>query len=539
MSRTAVPLLVLGLSVTAAAPHATPSEGPPFAGKKDDRGRSPEGKPRPRFTVGKETTYALGPRRDDGRIDYAAALNERLRGGVTPATNAKVLILKALGPRPEGAELAPGFYRWLGIEAPPERGDYFRPVFHYLRDRLGVVQQADLDAVYDALDRPEQPWTAKRHPLLADWLKANEKPLNLVVRASRRPDYFMPLVAKGKGRLIEALVSSVQRCREVALALSARAMLRAGEGKADAAWQDLLACHRLGRQVARGGTLIEGLVGLAIDNIASGADVAFLGRARLTPQQVKDCLRDLRRLPPMPRMAAKADLTERFIFLDIVMAAERDGIQSLAALVGGPLLQSAPDARARRTQEDIDWDVVLRTTNRYFDRLAAAMRVNDRLARDKQLDRLEQELRERKQSLMEAGGLGKALLAAPDAQARGRLLADALRVLLTPSVRKVQQASDRIGQVHQNVQLAFALAAYRAEHGRYPKALEALAPKYLPRIPNDVFSGKALIYRPVESAFLLYSVGVNGRDEQGRSYDDDPPGDDLRVRMPLPELRRK
>jgi hypothetical protein len=34
-------------------------------------------------------------------------------------------------------------------------------------------------------------------------------------------------------------------------------------------------------------------------------------------------------------------------------------------------------------------------------------------------------------------------------------------------------------------------------------------------------------------------VGVNGKDEGGRWYDDVPPGDDPGVRMPLPELKRK
>jgi hypothetical protein len=38
---------------------------------------------------------------------------------------------------------------------------------------------------------------------------------------------------------------------------------------------------------------------------------------------------------------------------------------------------------------------------------------------------------------------------------------------------------------------------------------------------------------------VLYSVGPNGEDEQGRSEEDTPAGDDLAVRMPLPELRRK
>src|SRR5258708_3874889 len=37
-----------------------------------------------KFTIGKETTYFEGPVDKDGYIDYVAALNERLRKGVTP-----------------------------------------------------------------------------------------------------------------------------------------------------------------------------------------------------------------------------------------------------------------------------------------------------------------------------------------------------------------------------------------------------------------------------------------------------------------------
>src|SRR5262245_20904948 len=40
------------------------------------------------FTIGKATTFVTGPVDADGRIDYAAALNERMSKGVTPQNNA-------------------------------------------------------------------------------------------------------------------------------------------------------------------------------------------------------------------------------------------------------------------------------------------------------------------------------------------------------------------------------------------------------------------------------------------------------------------
>jgi hypothetical protein len=60
---------------------------------------------------------------------------------------------------------------------------------------------------------------------------------------------------------------------------------------------------------------------------------------------------------------------------------------------------------------------------------------------------------------------------------------------LLASVQKSRQ-----GQ--RNLRLAFALAAYHRDHGRYPAKLEALATKYLAAVPDDLFSGKPLSYQP-------------------------------------------
>jgi hypothetical protein len=546
----ATSLVLLGLFAAAGSHEPctarAASDDPTAAAGKDASGRNPEAKPRPKFTLGKETTYVTGPRDADGRIDYVAALNERLRRGVTPASNANVLFWQAFGPRPEGDAMPEEFFKWLGIEAPPERGDYLISLHKYATEQLGFAQ-ADIDALYDQLGGPasQAPWTAKQYPAISGWLKANEKPLALAVEATKRPHYFLPLVPYNRGSkestLISALIPSVQRCRELASALPARAMLHAGEGRHDKAWQDLLACHRLGRLVARGGTLIEHLVGIAIDHIASGADLYYVGRARLTVKQIKDCLRDLQRLPPMPNITEKVDVTERFIFLDAIMMLDRNGIQAIDGLDGkGPEAnQKAPDARTRRILEDIDWDTVLRVANRWHDRVVSALRARDRGVREKQLDQFDQELAKLKQGLSASGGVGKGFLTARNAKARGQLLGDTLVTLLFPALRKVNAATDRIEQTQRNLHVAFALEAYRREHGRYPDKLEALVPGYLERIPGDLFSGKALIYRQVESAYLLYSVGANGQDDQGRTFDDDPPGDDLRVRMPLPKLKKK
>ncbi len=259
---------------------------------------------------------------------------------------------------------------------------------------------------------------------------------------------------------------------------------------------------------------------------ARDADLAYLDRTGLTVKQCLACAKDLQGLPPMPSLADKIDLGERFIFLDCVQ-----------------LVRRGNNAKEDKALAAIDWEPALRNSNPWYDRLAAAMRVKDRAKREEELDRIEEDRKALdKKTGRDAGslmaGVLKALMSGEDpGKDVGKKLSDIMICLLFPAHRKVQNRSDWVEQVHRNLYLAFALAAYQRDHDRYPARLDDLAPKYLATVPGDLFSGKPLIYRPEANSYLLYSVGVNGKDDGGRSFGDDPPGDDLVVRMPIPPLK--
>ncbi len=68
-----------------------------------------------------------------------------------------------------------------------------------------------------------------------------------------------------------------------------------------------------------------------------------------------------------------------------------------------------------------------------------------------------------------------------------------------------------------------ALELFRTDHGAYPDSLGELVPDYLGSIPRDPFApGEGLRYRRVEAdarrpwPFIVYSVGADGSDNQGR-----------------------
>src|SRR5262245_51123795 len=142
---------------------------------------------KPKFTIGKETTVVDGPLDKDGFIDYPAALNERMRKGVTPKTNANVLIWKAIGPRPEGLPVAEGFFQWLEIEAPPEQGEYFIGLETFLKDHLKLTNREQVDEIRNQqTNATQRPWSARQYPHIAAWLKANEKQIALVDDTTKR-----------------------------------------------------------------------------------------------------------------------------------------------------------------------------------------------------------------------------------------------------------------------------------------------------------------------------------------------------------------
>jgi len=64
--------------------------------------------------------------------------------------------------------------------------------------------------------------------------------------------------------------------------------------------------------------------------------------------------------------------------------------------------------------------------------------------------------------------------------------------------------------------VACALERYRLANEKYPETLNALIPKFMDKLPNDVINGQPLHYKLAnDGSFVLYSVGWNGKDDDG------------------------
>ncbi len=276
-------------------------------------------------------------------MDYVAALNERQRQGVTTNNNAAVLFWKAVGPGEILPEYRTKDFGMLGTRPPREKGDYFVNLDGFVDRRPSPAEASDATAhaaarhgVTDLLNLATgRPWSPQEFPLLAEWLAANEKPLALLVEASKRPRRYDPLCCRVRTALIGVPFPANRTYREVARAFCARALLRLGAGKPEEAWEDLLTCHRLARLAGRAPTAIQAMTAFAIEGTACDGDRALLQHSQLSVAQIAEMRDDLDQLPPLPRMVDHLDRAERFTYLDTASDYSRHGMKSVTEFVNG------------------------------------------------------------------------------------------------------------------------------------------------------------------------------------------------------------
>jgi hypothetical protein len=105
---------------------------------------------------------------------------------------------------------------------------------------------------------------------------------------------------------------------------------------------------------------------------------------------------------------------------------------------------------------------------------------------------------------------------------RRQVIAAVLVPALSRSMQSRAQLETAIGGLH----LMLALERFLTDHGEYPGDLAALAPRYLPALPPDPYTGDPYRYRrlaPGEDehgrGYILYSVGFDRQDDGGRQHE--------------------
>lgn len=88
--------------------------------------------------------------------------------------------------------------------------------------------------------------------------------------------------------------------------------------------------------------------------------------------------------------------------------------------------------------------------------------------------------------------------------------------LLIPNMEAAFLKRASLVAVFDTIRLGAACRIYRKRHGEWPESLGRLAPGILKELPPDPFTGDPYVYKRGDAGFIVYSLGSNRRDDQGR-----------------------
>ncbi len=475
------------------------------------------------ITLAPDTTHITTPRLPTGTPDYLTAINAQLSAGVTPDNNAAIPLITLLGPQ-LFADPAVANDTCAALQLPPPVES---PHPFIIFERWYEQHHPDAHDQFPDLDNPAtnitfHPWQPADHPDAAAWLHDANPAIDAFDQLTRRTRYYIPLIVTNPDHiLIETHIPNTAPIRGLANAALIRATRRIASHDLDGAWQDLLAVHRISRLLSNGSaTLIEQLVAAALETSAATADVALAQSPDLTPDQARRCIADLRALTPLSPMARTLNTTERYSLLNFTCTAAARGtpwaMRYMQAITDNSF---PPGSKWYCVFIPIAYNHALRSINAFYDQLTAAAsapKFSDSVALQSALNNHINALAQR--NILTRFTTG-----------------DVFSIWLFPSVNRALERERAALQRTDIAQLAFALAAYHADHHAYPDSLQPLLFAYLPTIPNDRFADAPLQYHATADTYVVYSIGPNLKDDAGRdraSSKQTPPPDDIAISLP-------
>jgi len=310
----------------------------------------------------------------------------------------------------------------------------------------------------------------------AEFLREHAEVIRLLHEAAALPEYhlarrYVPIDFEGE-------ISALTHFRNAANLLTLDARRKASDGDMRGGLRDVASGWAMARHITKAPTLIDCMIAVAADSTVTGSvqDVIALGTVRRA---------DLAGFPLEPKLS----------FVDSHAKAWQMEAAMMLHTVAAPRVWEIKGARYGH-RGGVHWRVFIAPG------LVALMQEEVALARgvvSKPYYMSRERFDEIDDQVQEDYSVNTLL---PFAQ--------------MPTVRPVLQGVAETEARHRLAVLGIAAACFRTEEGRYPDKLQELIPDYISAIPVDPFDGKPLRMSPEGDGLILYSVGMNGKDEGGR-----------------------
>ncbi len=426
--------------------------------------------------VSPETTHVTGPLMRDGkRIDYFRAIEDRVYPPEmqTDDNGFRILVREYGLLLPDWAEWSENqkrqMYEKLGLDpaVPPATPLSLADVstHHVIQneakkrysDKNGgepVTDETDYGAEHFSVSRQvnENPWTLEEQPFMRDWLDRANPFLDFLGKAVRKPVFTIPYTRENENDLLITTLPQVwpfQMVRDWARSLRVRVQYRLGIGDIDGAIDDLGTIYRLGRHIGRHGLFVDGVVGIAIEDVALAQGIAAKPKFPPTKEQIERLFRELDTLPPRNTVQDCLE-TERLYMLGCCQDVLYHQSWSQQDLDIEELLSSQTPFYLNLPfplRYVYDPNIMMRRTNEAMDALVAGTQTEHDFRRTPQWYDCARFIFVR---------------------TRTHLVGDVLADLTMPSVHACSEAFRRLECTSNMQRLTLALLLYEKEHGKMP-----------------------------------------------------------------------
>jgi hypothetical protein len=215
--------------------------------------------------------------------NYVAEFNQIVRPTADESLNAAPLYLKAVDLH---IELSDDFLLFFVKNHQAIVDEKFPRKFELLADKIDRVvsnkklwnyhdkrqdvQEEVCGIFYKFLEKKYNELAAEQKNIAQRWVQEQNDALELIIEGSRRPYYWRTYESgsENPAEMLGVLLPNLQVFRNLARSLRWRAWLRAGQGRFEDSFADMKSCYRLGQHTRGDKTLIEQLVGIAIEALA-------------------------------------------------------------------------------------------------------------------------------------------------------------------------------------------------------------------------------------------------------------------------------
>ena len=285
------------------------------------------------------------------------------------------------------------------------------------------------------------------------------------------------------------------------------AQLKAYEGDTEAAVKDILACYRTGTHFKGPRSLIEQIVGIAVQAIAVKNAFVILHNEQMDDRLLKPFQDELEILSDKDFCTIDYRV-ERFMGMDFIQRCYTDNGSGSGHLIPG---------RVREYMQVIEQNDSKSGLAGYPGTLAMSLVAANR----------EQMTREFEKCYADAQRWAKKTPwqlekehVHPDIAMRKWLDSGYAKYwpfrVLAPALTKASELSHRAKAQIEGLVTVIAAIRYKRAHGDYPENLDRLLEAdLLKELPMDPFSDKPLVYKRTADSFTLYSLGPDFDDNGG------------------------